>query len=89
MQQIQVAIETEGFTFRELAASLSYYRGKRVPRRTLNNWLFSLGIEPDEIGLYSKQDHTILARLSLWLNRGRTIQSFAQIIAKELQNNDN
>jgi hypothetical protein len=89
MPALQVAIETEGYTFRELAASLSYYRGRRVPRRTLTNWLSSLGIEPDEIGLYSHQDHTILARLALWLNRGKTIQSFAQIISKELQNHGN
>jgi hypothetical protein len=89
MTAVQITIETEGYTFRELAASLSYYRGRRVPRRTLNNWITQLGIEPDEFGLYAKQDHTILARLTLWLNRGRTIQSFAQIIQKELQRNGN
>jgi hypothetical protein len=89
MTAAQIAIETQGYTFRELAASLSYYRGKRVPRRTLDNWITQLGIEPDEFGLYSKQEHTTLARLALWLNRGKTIQSFAQIIQKELQRNGN
>jgi len=80
-------LETSLYTFREVQISLARFKGSVVPPSTLRRWLSLLGIEPDEFGCYSTDDLTILARLIFWLRRGRTVQTFAQIIQKELTTN--
>jgi hypothetical protein len=77
-------LETSLYTFREVQISLARYKGKIIPPTTLRRWIVQMGIEPDEFGCYSQEDLTVLARLTFWLKRGKTVQSFAQIIQKEL-----
>jgi len=80
-------LETSLYTFREVQITLARYKGGIIPPSTLRRWISRLGIEADEFGCYSREDLTILARLILWLKRGKTVQTFAQIIQKELTTN--
>jgi hypothetical protein len=82
-------LETSLYTFREVQISLAKHKGGIVPPTTLRRWISQLGIEADEFGCYSRESVTILARLVFWLKRGKTVQTFAQIIRKELTTNDN
>jgi hypothetical protein len=87
-QSVEV-LETSLYTFREVQISLARYKGKIIPPTTLRRWIVQMGIEPDEFGCYSQDDLTVLARLTFWLKRGKTVQSFAQIIQKELTTHGN
>jgi hypothetical protein len=82
-------LEISLYTFREVQISLAKYKGHIIPPTTLRRWIGQMGIEPDEFGCYSQEDITILARLAFWLKRGKTVQSFAKIIQKELTTYDN
>jgi DNA-binding transcriptional MerR regulator len=87
LQTSMEVLETSLYTFREVQITLAKYKGDIVPASTLRRWISQIGIEPDEFGCYSREDLTILARLIFWLRRGKTIQTFAQIIQKELTTN--
>lgn len=87
LQTSMEVLESSLYTFREVQITLAKYKGSIVPPSTLRRWISQLGIESDEFGCYSREDLTILARLIFWLKRGRTIQTFAQIIQKELKIN--
>ena len=82
-------LETSLYTFREAQISLARYKGAIVPPSTLRRWIVQLGIESDDFGCYSKESLAVLARLIFWLKRGKSVQTFAQIIRKELTTNDN
>jgi hypothetical protein len=88
LQASMDVLETSLYTFREVQLALAKYKGNIIPPSTLRRWIAQMGIEADEFGCYSKEDLTILARLIFWLRRGRTVQTFAQIIQKELTTND-
>lgn len=80
-------LETSLYTFREVQIALAPYKGSIIPPSTLRRWIAQLGMEADEFGCYSTDDLIILARLIFWLKRGKTVQTFAQIIQKELTTN--
>jgi len=82
-------LETSLFTFREAQITLARFKGGIVPPTTLRRWISLLGIESDEFGCYCEEDLKVLARLIFWLQRGKTVQTFAQIIQKELTTNGN
>jgi hypothetical protein len=82
-------LEISLYTFREVQISLAKYKGNLIPPTTLRRWIVQMGIEPDEFGCYSQEDITVLARLAFWLKRGKTVQSFAKIIQKELTTHGN
>lgn len=81
-------LETSLYTFKEVQITLAKHKGGIIPPSTLRRWISQIGIEPDEFGCYSREDLTILARLIFWLKRGKTVQTFAQILQKELTTND-
>jgi len=82
-------LETSLFTFREVQITLARFKGGIVPQTTLRRWISLLGIESDEFGCYCEEDLKVLTRLIFWLQRGKTVQTFAQIIQKELTTNGN
>lgn len=80
-----IAPQAEGgwYTFTELREALGRYRGGTVPRSTLYRWIESVGIQPNEHGFYEVDDLKILSRLALWVNRGKPIRTFTQLLIKE------
>jgi len=87
LQASTEVLETSLYTFREVQITLAKHKGSIIPPSTLRRWISQIGIEPDEFGCYSREDLTILARLIFWLKRGKTVQTFAQILQKELTTN--
>jgi hypothetical protein len=87
-ESIDVLTSEDWYSFREVQSYLAHHRSKPVPRSTLHRWIKSLCMETVD-GFYDPQDLPYLVRLSNWLERGGHVQSFAQIISRELQNNGN
>lgn len=83
---VTTVIEAQGYTLAELRWRLHQVRGKRVPERTLRNWLTELRIKPDSTGFYSEEDLLILRRLVLFLRRRPSIAAFKTLLSEELNN---
>jgi len=78
----EITIHTEEgryFTIRELCEGLAKFRGKRIPRSTLYDWMNILNISRDEVGCFSSEDFTLLARYAVWLQRGGLSKGFISI----------
>lgn len=84
-----IAPQAEGgwYTFAELQQALGRYRGGKLPRSTLYRWIEAVGIQPNEHGFYEPSDLSILSRLALWVNRGKPIKTFTQLLIKERSQN--
>jgi hypothetical protein len=81
-------VEQEGYTLAELRWRLHQIRGKRVPIRTLYNWLSELNIKPDSNGFYSDEQLALLKQLILFLRRQKSIAAFKSSIGMEGSTND-
>lgn len=85
-------IEEEWYTKTEICWQLARLRPtKHLSRRTLDNWLQKLAeagvkITPNECGVFELEDLKILARLTVWLNRKKTIAQFAEVLKQETAN---